>query len=229
MVLNCRTAAFSFMNLALLNDISPLEPSMKIAEAQLLCDECTLTHFPVVANNRYLGSVARYDIKSSDSEKLVGDLKYEFESFCASEETNSLGFLEVISKYQTNIMPVLSQEEKEYMGYVELQDILDVFSDMPFLSEHGNIIVVAKGISDQSFSEICQIVESNNVKVLASYISDMENDMVQTTLKIGDGDFNTVIQTFRRYGYTIISDHYDDVFLNSLKERSRYFNKYLNM
>jgi len=52
---------------------------------------------------------------------------------------------------------------------------------------------------------------------------------VQSTVKFGDGDFNAIIQTFRRYSYDIVSDHYDDVFLSNLKERSRYFDKYLNM
>lgn len=229
MVLKYCTAFLFLMNIVLSNEITPLSPSMKMKEAQELCEDLSLTHLPVVDKEQYLGSVAMYDITDSDPEKKVGDLSYEFEKFCVLEGTNSLGFLEVISKYQTNIMPVLSQEEKKYIGYVEMQDILDVFGDMPFLSEHGNIIVVAKGIADQSFSEICQIVESNNVKILASYVSNIDDKMVQTTLKIGDGDFNTVIQTFRRYGYAIISDHYDDVFLSNLKERSRYFDKYLNM
>jgi len=217
------------MKIALLNDVSPLVSSMKIEEAQLLFNELSFSHLPVVEGDRYLGSVASYDVKDFETEKTIGDLQYEFESFFVKEGTNELELIEVISKHQTNIMPVLSQEERNYLGYVELQDVLDQFSDMPFLSEHGNIIVVSKGISDQSFSEICQIVESNNVKVLSVYVSNAQNDMIETTLKIGDGDFNAVIQTFRRYGYEIISDHYDDVFLNNLKERSRYFNKYLNM
>jgi len=217
------------MDLVLLNEVSPLSPSMKIKEAQLLFNELPFSHLPVVDGDHYLGSVASYDVKDFDPEKLVNDLVYEFENFSVIEGTNGLGFIEVISKNDTNIMPVLSQEGRKYMGYVELQDVLDVFGGMPFLNEHGNIIVVAKGISDHSFSEICQIVESNSVKILSIYVSDMKNDMIETTLKIGDGDFNAVIQTFRRYSYEIISDHYDDVFLNNLKERSRYFDKYLNM
>ena len=217
------------MKIALLNDVPPLAPSMKIGEAQLLFSESSFSHLPVVEEDRYLGSVASYDVKGCEPEKTISDLSYEFEPFFVKEGTNELEFIEVISKHQTNIMPVLSQEERKYLGYVELQDILELFGDMPFLNEHGNIIVVSKGISDQSFSEICQIVESNNVKVLSMYVSSVQNDMIETTLKIGDGDFNAVIQTFRRYGYEIISDHYDDVFLNNLKERSRYFDKYLNM
>jgi len=207
------------MSLELLNDIHPLSPSMKIKEAQLLFNEFNYSHLPIVDNDRYLGSIASYDVKGFEPEKLVSDLVYEFEGFSVSEGTNELELIEIISKYQTNIMPVLSQEEKKYLGYIELQGVLDVFSDMPFLNEHGNIVVVSKGVSDHSFSEICQIVESNNVKILSIYVSNMKDDLVQTTLKIGSGDFNAVIQTFRRYGYEIVSDHYDDVFLNSLKEQ----------
>ncbi|NNK82694.1 MAG: acetoin utilization protein acuB, partial [Flavobacteriaceae bacterium] len=34
---------------------------------------------------------------------------------------------------------------------------------------------------------------------------------------------------FRRYSYNIVSGHEDDSFLEDLKERSDYLNKYLNM
>ncbi len=217
------------MKLTLSNEMSPLFPEMKIKEVHKMFSVFNFSHLPIVENEQYLGSLASYVIKNIEPNTQIGDLKYEYERFFVVEDKNELEFIEVISKYETNIMPVLSQEKNTYLGYVALQDVLEFFGDMPFLSEYGNIIVVAKGIVDQSFSEICQIVESNNVKVLSAYVSSIEKDMVETTLKIGDGDFNTVIQAFRRYGYEIISDHYDDVFLNSLKERSRYFDKYLNM
>ncbi len=217
------------MKLTLLNEIAPLSPEMKVGEIQLLFAESNFSHYPIVEDEHYLGSLASYVIRDIEPEKLVSDLAYEYERFFVFEDRNELELIEVVSKHQANIMPVLSLEENKYLGYVELHDVLDFFGNMPFLNEHGNIIVVAKGVVDQSFSEICQIVESNNVKVLSVYVSSIEKDVVESTLKIGDGDFNAVIQTFRRYGYEIISDHYDDVFLNSLRERSRYFDKYLSM
>ena len=42
-------------------------------------------------------------------------------------------------------------------------------------------------------------------------------------------DINEIIQTFRRYNYTVISEHKDDFYLQDLKERSDYLQKYLNM
>ncbi len=99
----------------------------------------------------------------------------------------------------------------------------------PFLSEPGGILIVEKGINDYSFSEISQIAESNNAKLLGAFISKMDEDLVQITLKISNTSLNDVIQTFRRYSYNIISGHEEDSYIESLKERSQYLDKYLNM
>lgn len=217
------------MNIEFLNDIPPLTTDSLVAEAQTLFNELTFSHLPVVDGFEYLGSVAEYDIRSFDGDKMIREYADYYERFSVREDVNALEMMEAASKYHSNVIPILSQNEGRYIGYVELSNIMSAFGDMPFLNEYGNIIVIQKGVNDHSFSEVCQIVESNNTKVLCAYISSIEKDVVQTTVKMGDGDFNAIVQTFRRYGYEIVSDHYDDVFLNNLKERSRYFTKYLNM
>ncbi len=78
-------------------------------------------------------------------------------------------------------------------------------------------------------SQITQIVESNNGKLLGVFVSEANADKVQVTVKITLGGMNEIIQTFRRYNYEIISEHHEDNYLNSLKERSEYLDKYLNM
>ena len=88
---------------------------------------------------------------------------------------------------------------------------------------------MAKGIKDYSFSEIAQIVEGNNTKIIGAFISELRNDIVQITLKMGSSNLNEVIQTFRRYNYSIIFGHTDDQFLEDLKQRSDYLDKYLNV
>jgi len=106
---------------------------------------------------------------------------------------------------------------------------MDLFNHTPFLNETGGIIVVEKGSHDYSFSEICQIVESNDGKVLGAFISNIENDITQTTIKIGHSGMNSIAQTFRRYGYNVVSEHEEDKMNDELKERSDYLNKYLNI
>lgn len=218
------------MKLEILNDISPLTTDSLVAEAQLLFNELTFTHLPVVDGFEYLGSISEFDIRTLDGDKLIKEYIDIFDHFFVKEDVNELEIIENASKYHTNLIPILAENDNNrYLGYVDLIGVVHAFGDSPFLSEYGKIIVVQKGITDHSFSEICQIVESNNAKLLGVYISNIEKDLVQTTIKLSDADFNAIIQTFRRYGYDIISDHYDDVFLSNLKERSRYFSKYLNM
>ena len=57
----------------------------------------------------------------------------------------------------------------------------------------------------------------------------MKNDVVQVTIKIGATEINDIIQTFRRYNYTILFGNTDDQFLENLKQRSDYLDKYLNV
>ena len=86
-----------------------------------------------------------------------------------------------------------------------------------------------KAILDYSMSQITQIVESNNGRLLGLFISEATTDTVQITVKISLGAMNEIIQTFRRYNYEIISEHQEDNYITNLKERSDYLDKYLNI
>jgi hypothetical protein len=106
---------------------------------------------------------------------------------------------------------------------------MNFFNETPFLKEPGDIIIIKKGVLDYSISQIVQIVESNNGKLLGLFVSETDLSTIQITLKISVGAMNEIIQTFRRYNYEIISEHKEDNYINTLKERSDYLEKYLNI
>jgi hypothetical protein len=110
-----------------------------------------------------------------------------------------------------------------------LEDVVKFLYETPFLKDQGGIIVVEKNAVDYSIGQITQIVESNNGKLLGLFISDASAEKVQVTIKIALGPMNDIIQTFRRYNYEIVSEHHEDNYMNSLKERSEYLDKYLNI
>ena len=78
-------------------------------------------------------------------------------------------------------------------------------------------------------SQIVQIIESNGGKLLGIYISAKQLDMIQVTLKIISKEINEIMQTLRRYDYKIISIHENDLYLEDLKNRSGYLQKYIEM
>jgi len=211
-----------------INDIKPLHISDKISELQLRFNQLTYSHIPIQSESIYLGCISETDAHCFESDKLISDYKYSIEGFFVRPSTNWLDVLEAFAQNDCNIMPVLDQNNK-YLGYYELNDIIHLFNETPFFSEPGGILIVEKGIHDYSFSEISQIIESNDAKLLGAFISKMDGDLARITVKIANASLNDVIQTFRRYSYNIVSGHEEDSFIESLKERSQYLDKYLNM
>jgi len=219
------------MNLStyIINDIKPLTNTDNVSELQLLFNQLTYSHIPIKDKEGvYLGCLSETDVHCFESKKQVKDCSYAIEGFFVRDLTNWLDVLEAFAQNSTNIMPVLNTNNN-YLGYYELNDIIGLFNETPFFSEVGAILIVEKGLLDYSFSEVSQIVESNNGKLLGAFISKIENDVAQITLKIGNTSLNDIMQTFRRYSYNVIAGQEEDSYIESLKERSNYLNKYLNI
>lgn len=212
----------------ILNDIPMQSVTGSIATLQKVFDEVTYSHVPVEKDGIYLGCISETDARSFDAEKTIADYQFSLETFFVRETENWLDVLEAFATNQTDLLPVLD-EENLYAGFVELYDIVSLLTETPFLNGPGSIIILEKGYRDYSFSEISQIVESNGEHVLGMFISKLENDVAQITLKIGQNSINSILQSFRRYGYNIVSHHQEDTFNSSLKERSKYLDKYLNI
>ena len=210
------------------NDYKAIDSRETISDVQGFISDLSFSHFPVVEEQIYIGSVATEDIETFISDKKIIDYRYSFEKFFARTNMVWLDVLEVFAQNHTNLVPVLDEENK-YVGYYEIGDIMGFFNETPFLKEPGGIIVIKKAIVDYSLSQITQIVESNNGKLLGLFISEADSVNIQVTLKISLGPMNEIIQAFRRYNFEIISDHLEDNYINTLKERSDYLDKYLNI
>ncbi len=190
--------------------------------------ETTHSHVAIIENDSYLGVLGENDLEQFQEDEKVEDYRYDLGAFFVRKDTNWLDVLETFARNEANLVPVLDEEGK-MEGYYDLTDIVTVFIDTPFFTEPGGIIVLAKGIKDYSFSEIAQIVESNNTKLIGGFITDSKNDVIQITIKVASANLNEIIQTFRRYNYNILFGNNDDQFLEDLKERSNYLEKYLSV
>lgn len=210
------------------NDVKPLRTTDSVADAQDLFAEYPFSHFPVLEDGIYVGSAGAEDTELMDIEKAVGDNRYSFDRFFVRNTTVWLDVLGEFAKNETNLLPVLDKDNN-YLGYYEINDIITFFHETPFLKEEGGIIVVEKNLIDYSMSQVTQIVESNNGRLLGLFISEANTEKVQITLKISLGGMSDILQTFRRYNYEIISEHQEDTYLNTLKDRSDYLDKYLNI
>ena len=216
------------LNQFIINDLNPSSPETLVEELHTIFKQLTYSHIPVLKEQVYLGCLSETDVYCFEPDQTVSEVLYAVEGFFVRDSSLWLDVLEAFAQNNCNIMPVLDGENN-YIGYYQLIDLISLFNRTPFFSEPGGIIVVEKGQNDFSISEVSQIVESNNTKLLGAFVSKSTNDLTQITLKIGQTGLSTILREFRRYGYTIISGHEDDTFLQTLKERSSYLDTYLNL
>lgn len=210
-------------------DIKPLDINDKIKKAQKLFEQYNFSHFPVVNKNLFCGLIERQSVEFNDfnGENLI-DIKNKFRVFYADDAMNWFEVLQNFTTHNSNLIPVLNKA-KEYVGYYELNDFLNIFRCTPFLHEDGVILVISKNINEYSFSEITQIVESNNATLFGAFISKIKNEEAQIVLKLSIHDINNTLLSFRRYNYRILNEFKKDKYLDELNERSDYLQKYLNI
>lgn len=210
-------------------DISALELSSTVEEAGKMFDMVSYSHLPIVNNQLLIGLISESDIRTLDDQNsILKEYDYLFDHFSIPNTDNWIDILKMFAASDTNILPVLA-DNNHYLGYYELSDVLHYFNDTPLLSHDGFFIVLEKGEKDYSFSEIAQIVESNAAKLIGIFISGYRDDIVRITLKISADEINDIIQSFRRYGYNLLTKHKEDALLEELKDRSDYLQKYLNI
>jgi CBS domain containing-hemolysin-like protein len=207
---------------------SPLDINYTVENSLDVVTDSNFTHFPVLEENIFIGNVAIEDLETYKLENNLKEYKYNFEPFFVKEDTTWMDVLENFSQNKSNITPVLSANN-QYLGFYSLDDVVNIFTETPFVREQGAVIIVKKSINDYSIAQISQIVESNNAKILGIFVSNSTANEVEVTIKITISSLNPIIQSFRRYNYEIISEHQDDNYLQNLKERSDYLEKYLNI
>ncbi len=212
----------------IISDIPRYDIGEAVSEVIQFFEHHAYSHVAITENGEYLGAMAENDLDNLEAGSQLDRYRYDLDVFSVSNDSSWLDVLETFARNEANLLPVLDHN-RSVIGYYELNDVVSAFIDTPFFTEPGAILVVAKGEKDYSFSEIAQIVESNNIKMIGGFVSDNRNDVVQVTLKIGNANLNDVIQTFRRYNYHIIFGNKDDQFLEDLRQRSEYLDKYLNV
>ncbi len=211
-----------------ISDVDPIDINESIARAQDTFSQFAFSHLPVMREGVYMGSLSENDARCFNRNISLDEVAYTFDGFYVRISDHWLDVLESFAKHDANLMPILD-EKSNYVGYYELKDVMHLFDESPFMAESGAVIVVEKRTADLSFSEIAQIIESNDAKLFGCFISAYREYFSQVTIKVATNSVNEILQTFRRYGYVVVTTAHEDAYLESLKERSDYLSKYLEL
>ncbi len=216
----------------LISDVIPaLRTSDSGQKALYWMDIFRISHLPIVNNEDFLGLISDKDIYDLNmSEEPIGNHTLSLFSPYVKLDQHIYEVMELASRLILSVVPVLDHNN-HYMGVITITDLLHYFADMSAIKQPGGIIVLELNTNDYSLSQIAQIVESNDAKILSLYVSSHSNSTkMEVTLKINRKDLTSVIQTFTRYNYIIKASFMDENDLDNLYEnRLESFMRYLNI
>ena len=108
--------------------------------------------------------------------------------------------------------------------------LIQSIGEMATVKLPGGIIVLELNNHDYSLAQIARIVEDNDAKILSSYVTFSAGSVkMEVTLKINRVDVTSILQSFRRFDYTIkasyqSADRNEDILRNNYDQFMMYLN-----
>ena len=190
-----------------------------------------ISHLPIVNNQDFLGLISDADIYDmNQANEPIGNHYLTLIKPYALAEQHIFEVIGLASRLKLSVVPVLDNKNR-YQGVITTNDLIKHIAGISSMDQHGGIIVLELVERDYSLTQIAQIVESNNVKILSMYItSPPESIKLEVTLKLNTTDLSSVLRTFERYNYEVKTWVTNDDSMESLySERLDMLMKYLNI
>ena len=201
-------------------EIPPLMHTDTGEKALRWMDEFKVSHLPVLKNGNFVGVVSEADVL--DKLSVDASLDSLFDHLprpYVHENTHIYEVLAKLSDHRVSVLPILDENEK-YIGCTNIYHLLTVIANTGSIKETGGILVLEVNTNDYSLSQIAQIVESNNAKILSSYIlSTVDSTKIEVTLKINQLELSPIIRTFERYDYTIKASYQKSQIDDDMQQR----------
>lgn len=210
--------------------VPPLRPNDEVARALAWMDEFKVSHLPVVEGNEFLGLISEDNILDGDrDDAVVAASKEAFKRTFVLESEHIYYVIRKLSATDLSVIAVLDSEEN-YLGCITLSDLVTKFEELAVINQPGGIIVLNLNKNDYSLAQVAHVVESNNAKVLSSYVFERpETGMLELTLKVNREEIGSIIQSLERYDYHVLAHFQESAHLEDLKGRYDELMRFINI
>lgn len=212
------------------DEIPPLNHTDSGEKALRWMDEFKVSHLPVLKNGNFVGVLSESEVL--DKLNTENSLDVLFDHLPRPYVFANAHLYEILAKLsdsKVSVMPILDEKET-YLGCTSIHHLLTVIANTGSIKEHGGIIVLEINSIDYSLAQIAQIVESNNAKILSSYImSSPDSTKLEVTLKINQIELSRIIRTFERYDYIIKESYQKSEVDNDTQLRYETLMNFLNI
>ena len=214
----------------ILDIISPLNGEHTIQQALDLMDEHKVSHLPYADAKEFYGVISEEScLNIPDSEQKISNANIPVMAAFIKDDKHIFDAIKLISDFKLSLLPVLNAEDK-YIGYLDPVEVIQNMGNMLSIATPGSVLVLQINDNDYHLSQVAQIVESGDAKILMSYLTSHPNStQLEITLKINKSDLSSIIQTFERYDYHVVAKYHQSQGELDLKFRYDNLMKYLNI
>ncbi|RLD25015.1 MAG: cbs domain containing protein [Bacteroidetes bacterium] len=211
--------------------IPPLKLTDTAAYAIAWLEEFRTKELPVVNNGEFLGLINDEQIlDSNDGSKLIGDFDLGCADCYVQESQYFYDILKLAVDSNVELVGVVD-ESKEFVGVITIQDTITAFAQTTPIQAEGSVLVLSMDSADYSLSELSRLVEENNARILSSSVRQDPGDVsrIKVTLKINLEDISSIVATFERFEYKIISRFQETVVTEDDRDKIDELLKYLDL
>jgi len=209
-------------------------PTLKITDtgnkAIHWMEEFKVSHIPIVNKQEYLGLIGETEILDLNIDgKPLEKFKLSLIRPFVLANQHFYEVIKIFTNMKITVLPVLD-DKQNFLGTIPITALLKEFSLLVAIRDPGGIIVLEMNEHDYSMTQIAQIIESNDGKILSCYLNSIENSTrIEITLKTNKEDLSAILQTFGRYNYIIKASFHQAEFKDDIKNRFDLFMNYINM
>ncbi|MDC3306186.1 CBS domain-containing protein [Flavobacteriales bacterium] len=206
-----------------------LHPDDDGERALSLMDELRVNHLAVVRNSFYLGILSEKEILSwNKTDEFIDEHLTELTAPSVIGSQHLFDILQTVELNNLSVIPVLD-EEKHYLGAITNRKLLYTVAKSTGIQSIGGMLVLQMKENDYSMSEIARIIESNDTKILSSYITSIPDaQMLELTLKLNKVDITAIVKDFERFDYTITASYNRNNQEEDFMERYESLMRFLN-
>ncbi|MEY4792031.1 MAG: hypothetical protein RIT34_838 [Bacteroidota bacterium] len=210
--------------------IPPLVHTDSGEKALLWMDEFQVNHLPVLKNGNFVGVLSESELLDQvDLDPTLDALFQHLPRPFVFADAHLFDILKHFSLFKLTALPVLDRQE-QYLGVISSQDLLQLLAQSTGVKEIGSVLVLEMDANNYALSQIAQIVESNQAKILNLFVnSEPDSTKIQVSLKINQQNLSSIIRTFERYDYNVLASYQAEDQHNELQERYDELMLYLNM
>lgn len=199
--------AFEYIN----NLIPPLKLTDKTGKALLWMEEIRTNCLPVVQDKQFKGLVTDEQIYTlNQPQETLDVIDLENQACFVYLDKHIYDVIRIAAEFHTTMVAVLDKNH-EYLGVITMEDAITAFADSLSIQSNGAVIVLSMMMTDYSMAEIARVIESENAKILSSFIASdpLDDSKIKLTLKLDKTELRHVKATLERFSYHVL-DHYQE-------------------